>query len=104
MQTAPQTPFEEKLGAIVSEYQRNFYGTDYAVSPESGKQIGLQSDRLFAEWPLESEKVKTLAAGAQWDETRTPEAEIEKLLRAPGLRNGVTGLYVADASDYYELD
>jgi predicted GNAT superfamily acetyltransferase len=66
----------EKLGAIVSEYQRNFYGTDYAVSPESGKQIGLQSDRLFAEWHLESEKVKALAAGEKWEETRTPEAEI----------------------------
>jgi len=67
----------EKLGAIVSEYQRNFYGTDYAVSPESGKQIGLQSDRLFAEWHLESEKVKTLADGGHWVETRMPEAEIE---------------------------
>jgi predicted GNAT superfamily acetyltransferase len=67
----------EKLGAIVSEYQRNFYGTDYAVSPESGKQIGLQSDRLFAEWHLESEKVEALAAGREWVETRTPEAEIE---------------------------
>ena len=67
----------EKLGAIVSEYQRNFYGTDYAVSPESGKQIGLQSDRLFAEWHLESEKVKTLAGGGHWFETRIPEVEIE---------------------------
>ena len=67
----------EKLGAIVSEYQRNFYGTDYAVLPESGKQIGLQSDRLFAEWHLESDKVKTLAAAGQWVELRTPEAEIE---------------------------
>ena len=66
----------EKLGAIVTEYERNFYGTDYAVSPESGKQIGLQSDRLFAEWHLESEKVKALAAGEAWVETRTPEAEI----------------------------
>ena len=67
----------EKLGAIVSEYQRNFYGTDYAVSPESGKQIGLQSDRLFAEWHLESDKVTALAAGEKWEETRMPEAEIE---------------------------
>ena len=67
----------EKLGAVVSEYQRNFYGTDYAVSPGSGKQIGLQSDRLFAEWHLECDKVKTLAAGGQWVETRAPGAEIE---------------------------
>lgn len=67
----------EKLGAVVSEYQRNFYGTDYAASAESGKQIGLQSDRLFAEWHLESDKVKTLAAGKKWTETRVPQAEIE---------------------------
>lgn len=67
----------EKLGAIVTEYERNFYGTDYAVSPESGKQIGLQSDRLFAEWHLDSEKVRTLAAGDTWTETRSPEAEVE---------------------------
>ncbi|MEQ1765100.1 MAG: GNAT family N-acetyltransferase [Pyrinomonadaceae bacterium] len=66
----------EKLGAIVTEYERNFYGTDYAVSPESGKQIGLQSDRLFAEWHLESDKVRALAANEPWSETRTPEAEV----------------------------
>ena len=69
----------EKLGAIVTEYERNFYGTDYAVSPESGKQIGLQSDRLFAEWHLESEKVRTLAAGDAWTEPRSPEAEVETI-------------------------
>jgi len=66
----------EKLGAIVTEYERNFYGTDYAVSPDSGKQIGLQSDRLFAEWHLESDKVRALAAGEPWAETRMPEAEV----------------------------
>jgi predicted GNAT superfamily acetyltransferase len=69
----------EKLGAIVCEYQRNFYGTDYAVSPESGRQIGLQSDRLFAEWHLESAKVTALAAGDKYVETRTPNAEVETI-------------------------
>lgn len=64
----------EKLGAIVTEYERNFYGIDYAAA--DGKQIGLQSDRLFAEWHLESEKVEALAAGEPWAETRTPEAEV----------------------------
>lgn len=67
----------EKLGAIVCEYQRNFYGTDYAVSPESGKQIGLQSDRLFAEWHLESDKVTALAAGEKYLVAGEPEAEVE---------------------------
>ena len=39
----------EKLGAIVTEYQPNFYGIDYATAATGGKQIGLASDRLFAE-------------------------------------------------------
>lgn len=67
----------EKLGAILTEYQHNFYGTDYAVAPESGKQIGLQSDRLFAEWHLESPKVRAIANGDAYTEERTPTAEIE---------------------------
>ncbi len=48
----------EKLGAIVSEYQPNFYGTDYSTAAQTGNKIGLASDRLFAEWHLESAKVK----------------------------------------------
>jgi len=67
----------EKLGATMVDYQRNFYGTDYAVSPESGKQIGLQSDRLFAEWHLRSKKVETLAAGGIYNEPGEPVAKIE---------------------------
>ncbi len=66
----------EKLGAVAVEYQPNFYGVDYATSAAVGKRIGLASDRLFAEWYLESEKVRTLAAGEKYVETRTPEAEI----------------------------
>lgn len=67
----------EKLGAILTEYQHNFYGTDYAVAPESGKQIGMQSDRLFAEWHLESPKVIAITAGETYKEERTPAAEIQ---------------------------
>jgi predicted GNAT superfamily acetyltransferase len=68
----------EKLGAVVSEYEVNFYGTDYAASPESGREpIGLQSDRLFAEWHLESEKVAALSNGEKWTESASPETEIE---------------------------
>lgn len=67
----------EKLGASVREYQVNFYGTDYAVDPASGKQIGLQSDRLFAEWELDSLKVNTLAAGERFVEGREPQETIE---------------------------
>ena len=63
----------EKLGAIVQEYKPNFYGTDYAASA----QVGLASDRLFAEWQLESYMVAALAAGDKYKEERKPAASIE---------------------------
>jgi predicted GNAT superfamily acetyltransferase len=66
----------EKLGAVAVEYQPNFYGVDYATSAAIGKRIGLASDRLFAEWYLESEKVNALAKAEKYVETRTPDAEI----------------------------
>lgn len=66
----------EKLGAVITEYHPNFYGIDYATAATGGKPIGLASDRLFAEWHLESEKVTKLAAGETFTETRTPELEI----------------------------
>lgn len=64
----------EKLGAIVSEYQVNFYGVDYSTAPD--KRIGLASDRLFAEWHLESPKVNALSLGERYVEAREPAAEI----------------------------
>ena len=64
----------EKLGAIITEYQPNFYGTDYAQ--ENDEKIGLASDRLFAEWHLESEKVNNLSFGQQFDDKRIADAEI----------------------------
>lgn len=66
----------EKLGAIVRTYAANFYGTDYPTSSGSGKKIGLASDRLFAEWELESEKVRWLATGQDYVESRTIAREI----------------------------
>lgn len=67
----------EKLGAVVCEYQENFYGTDYSTAAGTGKKIGLDSDRLFAEWHLESPKVRALADGEKFNETREPDAIIE---------------------------
>ncbi|HEX6126157.1 MAG TPA: GNAT family N-acetyltransferase [Pyrinomonadaceae bacterium] len=64
----------EKLGAIVTEYHENFYGTDYSTAPDA--KIGLASDRLFAEWHLESEKVVKLANGVSYSETSAPAALI----------------------------
>jgi predicted GNAT superfamily acetyltransferase len=80
----------EKLGAVVSEYQRNFYGIDYSTAGTPERQIGLASDRLFAKWELESEKVKKLAEGLPFQETRSPAAEIE-------IPNDWNALVTADA-------
>ena len=60
----------EKLGAVVREIQANFYGTDYATAPEMREKIGLASDRLFAEWELETDKVQALALGESYKENR----------------------------------
>ena len=67
----------EKLGAIVREYKPNFYGTDYSTANEKGEKIGLDSDRLFAEWNLESEKVEKLAKGEKFIETGDIKQTIE---------------------------
>ncbi len=67
----------EKLGAVVREFSVNFYGTDYATAPEqAGKRIGLASDRLFAEWHLDSPKVVARAKGNQISKQRDPDAVI----------------------------
>lgn len=66
----------EKLGVVIREYKPNFYGTDYSTAALTGKKIGLASDRLFAEWHLESEKVQALAAGERFAEVRSPAAII----------------------------
>jgi len=67
----------EKLGAIVTEIQPNFYGIDYATASDGGKPIGLASDRLFAEWHLESPKVAALAGREKYTEPEAPAVEIE---------------------------
>ena len=67
----------EKLGAIVRSYEPNFYGTDYSTSQDQSKRVGLDSDRLFAEWHLEGEKVKQLAKGEEFIETGEAVRKIE---------------------------
>ena len=64
----------EKLGAIVTEYHENFYGTDYSTAAD--EKIGLASDRLFAEWHLASEKVVSLSTGEGYVEPGAPAALI----------------------------
>jgi predicted GNAT superfamily acetyltransferase len=67
----------EKLGAEVHEYEPNFYGTDYSTAHNEGGQMGIDSDRLFAEWHLSSDKVITLATGEEYEEERSFLEEIE---------------------------
>ena len=75
----------EKLGAVVRHYEPNFYGTDYSTSPEQGERFGLDSDRVFAEWHLESEKVATLASGEKY----TEQSKVARTIEIPNDWNGL---------------
>lgn len=67
-----------RLGVVVRSYAVNFYGTDYIVPRnEIETAPGLDSDRLFAEWELKSERVETLALGDSMTPNATPAATIE---------------------------
>jgi len=58
-----------RLGVTVASYAENFYGTDYVTSPalksvgSPGIAPGIDSDRLFAHWQLQSRRVTELANG-----------------------------------------
>jgi predicted GNAT superfamily acetyltransferase len=67
-----------RLGVIVRSYGVNFYGTDYITMPrENNDSASLDSDRLFADWQLDSTKVELLADGLAPDPDSTPAATIE---------------------------
>jgi predicted GNAT superfamily acetyltransferase len=54
-----------RLGVVVHAYAENFYGTNYSVAGRyDGSGQGLDSDRLFAEWHLDSARVRRIAEGA----------------------------------------
>lgn len=62
-----------RLGVIVENYGDNFYGTDYNTDPtQLDEQPGLQSDRLFANWHLDSSRVNKLAKGESSPVEATP--------------------------------
>jgi predicted GNAT superfamily acetyltransferase len=54
-----------RLGATVREYADNLYGTDYLMDPtqDLSEMPGVQGDRLFASWDLNSPRVSALASG-----------------------------------------
>ena len=52
-----------RLGVVVVSFGDNFYGTDYNADPtQTADELpGLQSDRLFANWYLDSARVEKLS-------------------------------------------
>jgi len=55
-----------RLGVTVDTFAENFYGTDYDTDPtqKTDSGPGIQSDRLFANWHLNSPRVADLASGS----------------------------------------
>ena len=68
-----------RLGVTVSAYAANFYGTGYSTMPGAppGSGDGLDSDRLFADWQLDSSRVNLLAEGRQPEPAHAPVLTIE---------------------------
>jgi len=58
-----------RLGVVVDTFADNFYGTDYNAVPaqKEGQRPGLPSDRLFANWYLNSDRVCALSGGQNHD-------------------------------------
>jgi predicted GNAT superfamily acetyltransferase len=66
-----------RLGVVVRSYAENYYGTDYStVTGKFGEAVGLESDRLVAEWELDSPRVEAFARGEQPEDLGKPEAAI----------------------------
>lgn len=67
-----------RLGVTVRSYAINFYGTDYSTMPrEASDRVSLDSDRLFAEWQLDSGRVALLAEGRSPEIVSAPAQTIE---------------------------
>lgn len=58
-----------RLGATIKKYVPNFYGTDYHTAHLENGKLGLDSDRLYADWNLNSEKTLALSKGENYEET-----------------------------------
>ena len=69
-----------RLGVVIRNYAVNFYGTDYVTNPAEKvvEATGMDSDRLFANWELNSPRVTELACGRDF-----PLAEADDLVEIP---------------------
>jgi predicted GNAT superfamily acetyltransferase len=67
-----------RLGVTVRSYAVNFYGIDYNAMPrQTHDNVSLDSDRLFAEWQLDSRRVLLLAKDRAIKSVPAPDATIE---------------------------
>jgi predicted GNAT superfamily acetyltransferase len=66
-----------RLGVVVRSYAVNYYGTDYStVTGKFAEPLGLDSDRLVAEWELDSPRVEALALGETPEPLGEPAASV----------------------------
>ncbi len=66
-----------RLGDVVRSYAVNYYGTDYStVSGKFGEPLGLDSDRLVAEWELDTRRVEAFARGEAPEPLGEPAAVV----------------------------
>lgn len=66
-----------RLGATIKKYVPNFYGTDYYTAHLENGKLGLDSDRLYADWDLNSEKVSAISKGESGEETGEAVRKVE---------------------------
>ncbi len=70
----------ERLGVTINTYMPNFYGTDAESSAQQrDAEEGVDSDRLFADWQLDSPKVVAFSKGEKFEE----KGEIIKTVEIP---------------------
>ncbi|MEP6922864.1 MAG: hypothetical protein ABI954_00235 [Pyrinomonadaceae bacterium] len=67
-----------RLGTVIHFFAENYYGSGYTSLPGNpGEPTKLDSDRLFAEWKLDSKRVIALAKGEERTTSDEPVRKIE---------------------------
>jgi predicted GNAT superfamily acetyltransferase len=69
----------ERLGVEIKTYMPNFYGTGAEANESKIQVLNVDSDRLFADWHLNSPKVVALSKGEKYVE----ESEVAKTIEIP---------------------
>lgn len=69
----------ERLGVTIETYMPNFYGTGAEANESKIQVLEVDSDRLFADWHLNSPKTVALAKGESYEE----RSEVIKTISIP---------------------